>query len=328
LKGRSHKVKALLMEGRYGWEDNAGRVDLGWSREEVADLMRKYRSGNPKYEDLVERLLDPDTTPLTDNSYRTFIGYADESAPMPTAVPGLTQEVAAEVVTKVKALRRGVLRLPRQAQVHSTKTPAEVAEVTEYLDSNSAALEKLGYDASKYKYPEITSTIEATSVVKHLELYHDRLMTLTKPPTVKEGDRAVMIVSEMMRHNRFQPDAGWRSRGRILEVIDSSAIKDSKSPGHPYQSAGHATNAQVLKSFTKEGFAELVEREWDTPEIEVKCIVKGEPTKIAKLERDMPRIVTCMPLHKTVKNNCVFAPLNEALVGGWKKSPVKYSFNP
>jgi hypothetical protein len=62
--------------------------------------------------------------------------------------------------------------------------------------------------------------------------------------------------------------------------------------------------------------------------VELKCFIKAEPTKVDKLERDMPRIVTGMPLHKTIKNNCVFAPFAEALVGGWKKSPVKYAFNP
>jgi len=42
----------------------------------------------------------------------------------------------------------------------------------------------------------------------------------------------------------------------------------------------------------------------------------------------MPRPVTGMPLHKTLKNNCVFSSFANVLVEKWKESPVKYAFNP
>jgi len=69
-------------------------------------------------------------------------------------------------------------------------------------------------------------------------------------------------------------------------------------------------------------------REWDDTEVELKAFTKAEPTKEAKIVNGMPRPVTGMPLHKTIKNNCVFAAFANTLVKDWKKSPVKYAFNP
>jgi hypothetical protein len=335
LKGRAHKVKELLFGDFYGFYDSQGRVDVGWTREQVQELMRGYLTGNPAHAH-VEDLLDPDTTPLSDNSYRTFMQFAEcADLPAPTKPAPQQEDVprvqGVELTPKEKSppeLPEGVTRLPGKPRVHCNRSPAEAPEAAAYIDAKMDALVGLGFDSKKYQYPEITPDSERVSVVKHLELYHQRVTSVTKPPTAAEIKTAVRIITEMMSANAYEPDLDWKSTEAVLRVIDSSAIKASKSPGHPYQSAGHATIEQVLKAYTKEGFAELVVREWDSTDVELKAFIKPEPTKEEKLQREMPRPVTGMPLHKTVKNNCVFASFADSLVVNWKESPVKYAFNP
>jgi len=337
FKGRSHKVKELLFGDFYGFYDSHGRVDVGWTREEVEELMKGYNSGNPRF-DNVGTLVDPDLTPLTDKSYRQFLHYM-ENAPLPAihvtpeamVAPANAPSVEApqeQIPDEPLGLKFGVVRLPGKQRVHCNHTPAEVPAVVDYLDRKAAALQTLGFDAKKYQYPDITAHTERISVVRHLELYHERVQSITKPPNPQEIAHTVRIVTEMMGANVYEPDADWRSAAAVVRVIDSNAVKPAKSPGHPYQSAGHATIEQVLKAYTKEGFAELVLREWDSTDIELKAFIKAEPTKEAKIEKGMARCVTGMPLHKTVKNNCVFGPFANTLVKDWKKSPAKYAFNP
>lgn len=166
------------------------------------------------------------------------------------------------------------------------------------------------------------------SLTKHLKLFNERNLAIVKAPTEAEEARAVRVVTEMLAANKYEPDADYRSAAAVLRVIDSTAVRDSKSPGQPYQAQGLPSNAQVLERYTKDGFAEHVLREWDSKDVQLKTFIKAEPTKRSKIEAGMPRIVTGMPLHKMIKNNCVFKNLNTVLVDNWKKSPVKFAFNP
>jgi V8-like Glu-specific endopeptidase len=324
FKGRSHVARELL-EGGWGFEDSNGRVDIGWTRADVEDLMRIGE--NPRFTETLEDLLDPDTTPLTDRSYKKLLRYADESAEITVAkevsVP-ITKSKAAPIVRESDAY----VSMPTQAAVHCNKSPAVNTTALDYIEAKSEQLKKMGYDKEKYVYPVITSTTEEQSLRCHLELFNKRVKQVTRPPKEEEKDKVAFIVSEMMRHNKFEAPLGYRTREAVLAVIDSKAVKDSKSPGHPYQSAGMPTIEKVLQQYTKEGYSELVLREWEASEIELKTFIKAEPTKASKLAAQMARVVTGMPLHKTIKNNCVFANFNDVLVDNWRDSPVKFAFNP
>jgi hypothetical protein len=87
------------------------------------------------------------------------------------------------------------------------------------------------------------------------------------------------------------------------------------------------TNAQVLAKWGEKGFAQHVLNEWDNS-MELKVFLKGEPTKIKKIDAGMPRIITGMPLHVTVKHAAMFRNLATTLVANWKDTPVKYAFSP
>jgi hypothetical protein len=203
-----------------------------------------------------------------------------------------------------------------------------VSQSAQYIDAALPILQKMGYEPEKYVYPDVTTDSEETSLVNHLKLFEERNLSLVRPPTSVEKRQVIMIISEMMSANKFEPDVDYKSREAIMRVIDSTAVRDSKSPGQPYQAQGLAVNSQVLERYTKEGFAEHVLQEWNSQDVQLKAFIKAEPTKVAKIEKGMPRIVTGMPLHKTIKNNCVFKNLNTKLVDEWKNSPVKFAFNP
>jgi V8-like Glu-specific endopeptidase len=319
FKGRSAKVKELLSGQLYGFEDSSGRVDLGWSREDIDEMVDLYHEGNPAHQHAIEQMMDADTSVLSTKQRKRLtraLGYEDESADVMKRRPEFEQI-------------NGVIRYPRERPVHCGGVPAECPEVADYISKNESKLSAMGYDPTKYAYPVINAETEATSVVKHLELYEQRVQSVVKPPTQKELDTVVSILAEFMSANKFEPDVDYRSKGSVLRVLNSTAVRDSKSPGHPYQANGLATNESVLNKFTKDGFAELVLKEWDSKDdLFAKMFGKAEPNKRKKLESQMMRVVSGLPLHEMVKHNCIFGNFATSLVENWKKSPVKFAFNP
>jgi len=276
----------------------------------------KYRArGKYKYSDFMRDEEEQAKQPLTHYEkmkQRQLLGtsrkrgsasYRDESAPI-----------------------NGVIRISKEKPVHCNKSKSENAEVSAYLNDREDELIKLGYDPIKYDWPEITPETEEVSCVKHMELFNTRNKSIIAAPNQKELERAVQIVTQMMSANKYDAPKNYKSTTNINRIINSSVIKSRKSPGHPYQSEGLMTNGDVLKHYG-ESFAEVVLSEWDT-DFFLKLFLKAEPTKKAKLDSEMLRIITGMPLHKTIKNQAVFENFRKSMVDNWEESPVKYSFSP
>lgn len=276
----------------------------------------KYRGrGKYKYNDFLKDEEEQAKQPLTSfekkkqrqlqgtTRGRGSASYRDESAPV-----------------------NGVIRMGKEKPVHCNKSKSENAEVTAYLNDREEELIKLGYDPTKYDWPEITPETEEVSCVKHMELFNERNNNIKAAPSSKELDRAVQLVTQMMSANKYDAPKGYKSVANINKIINSSVIKSKKSPGHPYQSEGLMTNGCVLKHYG-DTFAEVVISEWDT-DFFLKLFLKAEPTKKAKLDAKMLRIITGMPLHKTIKNQAVFENFRKSMVDNWEESPVKYSFSP
>jgi len=219
-------------------------------------------------------------------------------------------------------------RVAQEKPVNCNSVSDPNEEFSAYVVDKMEDLKVLGYEEEKYAMPTVSKKSEETSLKKHLQLYQTRVDEAKKKPTVEEMQRATQIVVDMLAENKFLPDAEWDSKESIIRVINSTAIKTGKSPGHPYQGDGMATNGDVLKSMTTGGFADMVKQKWSETEIELKTFIKVEPTTRKKNDASMPRIVTGMPLHQTVKNVAVFGTFSDALVNGTRKSPVKMAFNP
>jgi len=320
FKGRSAKVKELMDGQLWGFEDSSGRVDLGWTRDDIDEMIELYHRGNPKDQHMIENMMDPDTTILPPKQRKRLVrglGYEDECAVPASSTQPEQQEL------------NGVIRYPKERPVHCGGVPAENPEVVAYFGEYGSKLTEMGYDPEKYAYPIINAETEATSVVKHLELYHQRAQSVVKPPSESELTKVVMILAEMMENNKFEPDPDYKSMANIIDIIDSSAVRDSKSPGHPYQANGLATNESVINKYTKQGLAELVLKEWNSSEdIFLKMFGKAEPNKREKLDQGMMRVVSGLPLHEMIKHNAIFGNFATSLVDNWKQSPIKFAFNP
>jgi len=90
---------------------------------------------------------------------------------------------------------------------------------------------------------------------------------------------------------------------------------------------GLATNEQVIKRYGVEGFTDLVLQQWDD-DYEYALFAKAGAEKANKIENEMQRVVYNHPLNKLVKNHALFGSLAERALTQWRKSPVKYAFNP
>lgn len=123
------------------------------------------------------------------------------------------------------------------------------------------------------------------------------------------------------------PDPDYNELSGVMKVIQSSSIDVSKASGFPYAEQGMPINKIVLAKFGELGFGQHVLNEWNE-EFFFKWFNKGEPTKKKKLQARMPRGITGMPLHKTVKHISIFKNLSASFVENWRDSPVKYAFCP
>ncbi len=223
------------------------------------------------------------------------------------------------------------IELPGERPVHCNSTPKEQVEVVEYLADKSEELKSLGFEEGACDYPEITLESECGSVLKHLEMYCERLNNLTHPPTSGEMDRVAVLLANKMGAIKYQPRPGYKKMETLVEILDSSLVKTSKSPGHPYQESGMMTNGAVLTQFGKVGFAQHVLNEWNSVKerpIQLKCFTKTEANKVKKLRNGMERIVSGFPLDKMVKHQAIFRDKLDAAVDGWSLTPKAYAFNP
>lgn len=220
-----------------------------------------------------------------------------------------------------------IYKLEKSAPVHCNKTPKKDPLVADYLEKTAAALADLGHSPAEYDYPVIDAKLEKLSLRNHLKLYSERYKSIKKPPTHLEMERCINLIMRKCSSLKWEPTKGYKTMDRILEIIHSSAVGESKSPGHPYQEQGMIKNHMVINKLTPRGLAETTLRQWDEP-FDIKVFLKAEPTKIKKIKKNMPRVVQGHPLHKMIKLQSMFSGLLSVAVDRWKESPIKYAFSP
>jgi len=235
-------------------------------------------------------------------------------------------ECATIAYKEVKPLGNYV-ELPGEKPIHGAKSPSPQPEAVAYLSTKEVELEKLGYDKEKYQYPVITKDSQSVSLVKHLDLFGERVKSISTKLTKSERDIVSFAVSKLVAANRFEAPIGYRTKENLVEIINSSLVKDSKSPGYPYQADGMPLNSAVLARFGVAGFADIAMQCWGNT-YQNRVMIKGEPTKRAKLDAGMARIIAAQPLHKMVKDQAIFRNMQVTAVENWQESPMKYAFNP
>jgi len=236
-----------------------------------------------------------------------------EQAP-PTAILslGLNPNIFEQVETK--------------AAVYTGAYPSAQQISLDMIDACGEEIAKRGFIVDAYGEPTITKSAEELSLVKHLAMFEDRMNTVVAPPTEKEIERVVCLLEDMLKHNRFMPDPDYNQRSGIRRVIESTLVKGSKSAGFPYGADGLPTNSDVIRELGVDGLVDIVMAEWDAP-FDLKTFLKGEPHKKAKIDNNMLRIITALPLHKMIKHQSLFKECTTAGVSNWRKSPVVF-FSP
>jgi len=239
--------------------------------------------------------------------------YDDESA---TIVFGTVEEDLSNYV-----------ELPSEKPIHGAKMPSPQPDVVAYLSTKEKELERLGYDPSKYQYPVVTRDSQSVSLTKHLDLFGTRVRSISTKLSESEKALVKHTVARLVSANRFDAPCGYRTKDNLIEIINSSLVKDSKSPGYPYQADGMPLNSAVLARYSVAGFAEIALNSWGN-DYQNRVMIKGEPTKRAKLDAGMARIIAAQPLHKMVKDQAIFRNMQTTAVENWRESPIKYAFNP
>ena len=300
FQGRSWDIEEF--DEDFSLISSNGAVRHGFTREEIYDMFPDY-GNRDSYDDAVDASWSKIN--FKSRKGKNWADYDDENAP-----------VEQDYICK-----------PPERPVHCNSSPSVQVEIEAYFSECSDELVSLGYDASKYIFPNIEPGLEERSVRKHLELFAHRNRNIVEPPTLKEKNRCIGLLLEMMIANSYEPNPDYKTTSNLISIIDSSLVKCSKSPGHPYQSEGMPTNANVLNKYTKAGVAQLVLDEWQQP-FQLKCFLKAEPTKHKKIQNDMPRVITGLPLHKMIKHQAIFKEMLFNAVERWRDSPIKYPFSP
>ncbi len=319
------------------------KLDGGsWQMEHLDEMDVLYnKQGRVRYGDFGDEYLDYDEQPSTKYKKRLkSYNYRDnenadprnlDSRPGTPPVSNKTGSCDAPAARLKKGKKKHgsvpYKLITTEKPVHCNSTPKEEPEATNYLDEREEELKKLGYDPSKYLWPEINEVTEERSLLHHLKLFDQRVKKIQKAPSVKELERVANIAVQMMASNRYEAPKDYKKADNLKRIINSSLIKADRSPGHPYQASGLMTNGLALRHYGVDNFVEIVQNEWNE-EFQLKCFLKGEPHKKAKIDKGMIRIITGMPLHKTVKDQALFENFRRAMVEEWEKSPVKYCFSP
>lgn len=255
-----------------------------------------------------------------------------------TSVPP-SQEGKTKVVKKRKKKSNrkesGLEILPPSGVVHMDKlTRMSVPKVREenpfmvslFKDENTA-LEVLGYDKDKFEWPQLTALGEKVSLEKHLELFQRRNVALV-PEHRKPKLRVRKLLRKICQDLVFEAPIAYKSKENIEAIINSSDVKDSKSPGYPYAADGMANNKTVIaRHGGAPGCADLVLQKWDTKSI-LRVFNKGEPHSRKKILSKMLRIIAGFPLDTTIQNVALFKNFKDKVNSEWLTNPIKFNWSP
>jgi len=322
------------------WRDDNGyaaRMDeiRGYQGNSIFMNQKTGRVSWADMEDMVDARVDIDHDPrLTRNKYGELCytaAYNDEL--------NETKLIEDEIVTKTdhisKAAKPSILEFEpdsplqlmedRESRVTTAYFKGYNSLLQEKLDLPAAS--ELGYDKDKYKFPDLKTVGEARvavtlSLAKHLHVFEER-RKYSEKPTDSQLDIAMQIVLNQCLPLRYKMKKDPLSRTNLEDIINSTRVDGSKSPGYPYITMGLTTNADVIAAG---GLIEAIinqQKPWP-----VNTFAKLEPTKNAKLDNKMVRIISGVGLTDQIRTHAYFAPLNDAATMNYTKCPIQIGFSP
>jgi hypothetical protein len=206
------------------------------------------------------------------------------------------------------------------------RLPISNAESSNYLKQVSERLAVLGYNREAYQWPSISKDAEEESLKLHLKTFSEKVSSVS-PEKLKPDPRVVPILEKMLRPAKFEVNKNYRTRESLVSIVNSSQIKDSKSPGYPYCTEGMSNNSDVIRNLGVDGLVSTVLDSW-SEKLRCRVFLKGEPHKREKIDKRMLRIIAGFPLHKTVKHIALFESFASKLVRNWLDMPVKFAYSP
>lgn len=333
MNGKLCEVKYLLghrcvcdKDGHVYWDEEDVRTNIPFEDAEdyIEDLptddvyghykSRKFESGLDTYTHKLARESDIQDFTLNASASPVAISDGQEKTKKKNRPKKIKKNSPAYTLVGTG----GSCAVPRIPEVNT--------ESVSYLEDNKDMLKVLGYDDQAYRWPSISKSSEELSLCRHLELYHKRVMD-TPSEKLEPNPEVVSILCEKLKDCRFEVNPNYKTRENLASIINSSAIKDSKSPGYPYCTNGQTSNSQVIKDLGVDGLITTTLNSWDEPLL-CRVFLKSEPHKGKKIEAGLLRIIAGFPLHKTIKHIAIFQAINTLLVEKWSEIPVKFAYSP
>jgi len=328
-RGAVAKIKTMR-DGKFAVELENGEATYGWSLNDLVECFGATGDRERDFDILEDQIMD------SRRKYRSdYVDFDDDRYHRGHFENASISSVTRPKRAKRKPVRRALLSeeadaykvVGKEKPIHGPTAPKMQSEACLAIERRYDEIVALGYEEGAFTYPTLTPQEEKTSLVKHLELFAQRVRNVVKPPTLAEMKRCVTILATMLKPATFMPDPDYDEPSGILNIIHSSIISPCKASGFPYCAEGHPTNGQVLEAYGEKGFAQRVIQEWLKP-IVFKWFGKGEPTKKKKIDAGMPRGITNFPLHATICHASILKNFAFAVVKNLKQLPIKYAWSP
>jgi hypothetical protein len=339
---RQHKWRGgvadikVMRDGKYSIVLQNGEATYGWA---IRDLVECFGTGNAaRDEDMFEDMLADSTFKKTyGNSGGRYIDFDDDRyhrddyENLSIRSGGRNQRprkrASRALVSKKEDMSWLYTEGSPEKPIHGPSVPKMQPESIQVIELFKERVEEFGYVEGDYAYPQMTPQVEKKSMELHLGVFGNTVRSVRDAPNEAEVNRCVALVTQKLESNVYVPDKDYNTIEGVVDVIHSSIISPNKAAGFPYVSEGMPLNGQVLESYGVKGFAQHVLNLWRDP-FQIRMFLKADPTKKAKLAKEMPRLICNLPLHVTVKHAAIFKNFAFSCAKHFKDSPMMYAFSP
>lgn len=325
-----------VIEGDFGvtMVDSRGRVQA-LARDEILDYHQHLSSLDPdgfRFGESGALKIDPVNNYSSTGTPPTTVGYDDDreniSSPAVVDQPAPVGKVSTPRRDKQFNLTSTPLKecLDKEKVLRTPSFKGYNKEVLGKLDQEE--LKELGYEPGTFAFPDASGGNAA--VAKAFQYQADQLrksVNACEAPPDDVRAAAMRFVVDKLRPAAYQMKKDPLSDEKISNILNSSLIKDGKSPGRFFMANGMTTNQLVMRKYTNKQIAEMVRSLGPVPE-DVNMFPKIDAQKRAKLAERGPRLVFGMDVRETTLANCYFSEFNVALSTNYRKTGLAIGWSP
>ncbi len=197
------------------------------------------------------------------------------------------------------------------------------SNVEAVVDMEQAAA--LGYDSEKYDYPECNHA----SVAKAMELMIKQFGEAnkrSKPPSRDVRRQAMVYLKKAMAVSSYYANPEPLSDSSIASIVESSVVKEQKSPGRAWIEAGMTTIGAVLEKYSTVTLAHMVRALREPRDVHV--FPKIEPHKREKLDKGNIRLISGVDLLEMLRCQAYFGEFNAKFSESYMRTPGMIGWSP